>query len=583
MKLRLLSSIAALLAACAGTGAVAQTSVYDLPEKLTDSNGVDLPGGRLIITFPLIHFGDHARMKADYYARYPEAQVSVPSAKWAFDFVARPATGSSDSELPTFWTPLGQAAYYTLSTWETVMPDGRAFSKPAGGTFLTQFWSAHWQTPGRTSAGMYDNQGNKYDVGAWVQNVLASKVYFTDGEIWTIKRQKNQFASRLRNIVSNRGYMIQYEYQREAAPTVQAESAAWQTPVKMSGGLLSHHYCDTSGVALCSALATAGNSLTISHFANGYEIAHDSGFKKRLEAPTPATLLISTPGTNSQMSAAIWQSACDQIGHVGQVTKNGQTWTYSFDQCTEEERGMSWVLTRTDPKGKTITVRQSSSYTIPYSFTDELGRESGFAGGTDVGYAGFSYPEGNSISTAHDARNNPTASYTIGKNGAALTKISTYDQVCANLVICNRPKTTTDANGNTTTYTYDPVHGGTLTKTGPAVNGVAPQTRFEYAQRHAWLKNASGGYSQSATPIWVLVRERYCRTTAASGPGCAGGAADEVVTNYEYGPDSGPQTLVVRGIAVTADGQTRRTCYGYDKMDRKISETKPRADLASCS
>ncbi|HYD37528.1 MAG TPA: hypothetical protein VEA60_07935 [Allosphingosinicella sp.] len=37
----------ALFALCSAGGAAAQTSVYDLPQKLVDSNGVDLASGRL--------------------------------------------------------------------------------------------------------------------------------------------------------------------------------------------------------------------------------------------------------------------------------------------------------------------------------------------------------------------------------------------------------------------------------------------------------------------------------------------------------------------------------------------------------
>jgi YD repeat-containing protein len=114
------------------------------------------------------------------------------------------------------------------------------------------------------------------------------------------------------------------------------------------------------------------------------------------------------------------------------------------------------------------------------------------------------------------------------------------------------------------------------------VNGVTPQTRYEYAQRYAWLRDSSGGYSQAASPIWMQVRERFCRTTNPSGSGCTGGAADEVVTDYDYGPNSGPNNLLLRGVAVTADGQTRRSCFGYDQMGRIISETSPNANLTSC-
>ncbi len=66
------------------------------------------------------------------------------------------------------------------------------------------------------------------------------------------------------------------------------------------------------------------------------------------------------------------------------------------------------------------------------------------------------------------------------------------------------------------------------------------------------------------------------------GNACSGGSGDEVVTTYDYGPDSGPNNLFLRGVAVTADGVTLRTCYGYDANGHKTYETKPRAGLASC-
>ncbi len=57
-----------------------------------------------------------------------------------------------------------------------------------------------------------------------------------------------------------------------------------------------------------------------------------------------------------------------------------------------------------------------------------------------------------------------------------------------------------------------------------------------------------------------------------------------MLTTYDYGPETGPNILLLRGQAVTADGQTLRTCYAYDGRGRKISETSPNgtAGLAAC-
>lgn len=583
---RLLRSGLALFGICLGTGAFAQTSVYDLPEKLVDANGVDLPGGKFIISFPAIRFGDGVRLKLDYFARYPEPGNlnSLPNPGSSLDVVSRFGMSTGSEEIVTGWSHFGSYAYYRLATWETVMPDGRAYSKPAGGRFMTALHSSSYQTPGQYVLGLVDAQGNFLDGRpTYTANSMTSRDVYADGETWTIKSERNAFSTRRRHVVSNRGYIIQYEYEREAPPTAQSQVASWLRIVKISGGSLAHNYCDTSGVAICAAISAAGNSITLSHFAGGYEMAHASGFKKRLAAVSPYQLLVTSPGTNEQVQVTYGITPCDPFGSIAQVTKNSQTWNYAYEQCTEEERGISWVLTRTDPAGQTIKVRQSSSYSLPDSYTDELNRVSGFGGDPTVGFAGFSYPEGNVVGVGFDSRNNRTSNYIQGKNGGVVSTGATYDPVCANLKTCNRPKTSTDARGNTTTYTYDPVHGGVVTATGPAVGGVSPQTRYEYAQRYARLKNASGGHDPAATPIWMLVRERYCRTTQGSAAGCTGGAADEVVTEYDYGPDSGPNNLLVRGIAVMADGQTRRTCFAYDQMGRKISETKPRGTGLACS
>lgn len=153
----------------------------------------------------------------------------------------------------------------------------------------------------------------------------------------------------------------------------------------------------------------------------------------------------------------------------------------------------------------------------------------------------------------------------------------------ADAKLCDKPLTETDPNGNVTTYTYAQAHGGVLTETGPLVNGVRPQTRSSYTQRFAWTRNSAGAFVRSTTGVWLLTQKSTCISgpAAASGTGCAT-AGDEVITTYDYGPDSGPNNLLLRGMVVASGNQTLRTCYSYDNWGRKISETTPRAGLAVC-
>jgi hypothetical protein len=111
-----------------------------------------------------------------------------------------------------------------------------------------------------------------------------------------------------------------------------------------------------------------------------------------------------------------------------------------------------------------------------------------------------------------------------------------------------------------------------LAETGPAANGVTPQKRYSYVQRTARLADGS----DAGPPVWLLDRMSTC-LTGNPGPsdiGCAI-AGDEVVTTYDYGPDSGPNNLLLRSETMIAGGVTRRTCYGYDWQGNKISTTRP--------
>jgi hypothetical protein len=565
----------------------AQAAVFDLPEKFLDSNGVNISGGSLDVAIPLVGFGDQVRMRASYSQDYPLTHAVAP-----FDFIERGGffSGCGGGEYGGGWTPLGQTLYRCVSSLEIIMPNGWAYKRPAGGRFLVPIYSAHYTTPGRTLIGFYDDRGNQWKPGLTSTSSLETqRVTYADGEVWDIKYQKAFSDKRLRSVISNRGYIIQYEYERELSPTITSQLSSWKRPVKISGGSLAHNYCDTSGTSLCGAISNAGNSALVSYFTTGFEVTHTSGFKRRLEFPAAGELLVSAPGTNSQLLATYGPEDCVYLGQYNQdihiitgITKDGQSWNYSFDWCEVGDRGVVWRMKRTDPAGQAIFMEQDSYVSIPSWYKDENGLISYFGGTPELGYVSYQYPEGNDVSIGRDLRNNPASVAVYGKNGGTITKTATFDSVCANLITCNQPNTETDANGNTTTFIYDSVHGGLLTRTGPAVNGVTPQTRYEYAQRYAWLKNSSGGYSQGSSPIWVLVRERFCRTTSPSGSGCVGGTSDEVVTDYDYGPNTGPNNLLLRGVAVTADGQTRRTCYGYDQMGRKISETKPSALLTVC-
>lgn len=463
----------------------------------------------------------------------------------------------------------------TMSSWTGPYtyagPDGE----------VIQFGTALFPNPGCYKTGL---------PGPWC--ALATDITYADGTKWTFGYDS---ATQLRLVSSNRGVAIGVNITpvpgaritQVCAVNLAQSSASVTAPCPGGSRSVSYDYTCPAG-CLLTGFTDAGGQTT--SYAYG-----GTGFDYGLSA-------ITAPGNSSPDLTINYHG---QAGKVrSQVYANGATWTYDY-RYNDEAWEVTPVNDFTDVTGPDAT---SVRYTFlgaggskPSKVRDQNNREWNYVY-TWAGSAARSVieretdPEGNYTHYTYDNAT-PPASYglipqpteirTVAKPGSGLPDVSitaTYTSPCYNPRVCEKPLTKTDAKGNTTTYTYDATHGGVLTETGPAVGGVAPQKRYEYAQRYAWVQNATNtAYVQAATPVWLLTRERYCRTTAPSGAGCAGGASDEVVTDYDYGPNSGPNNLLLRGVAVTADGQTLRTCYGYDVHGRKISETKPAANLAVCS
>lgn len=271
---------------------------------------------------------------------------------------------------------------------------------------------------------------------------------------------------------------------------------------------------------------------------------------------------------------------------VSSVTIDSGVWTYSFFR-PQIPYNNTWEASGVDPNGYRMYARTDS-------FQNGVNYINNASFGQTIGTYTWNIPnrlstvkdqEGREFALLYDSRGNVIEKRQKAVPGSGLADVvqtAGYDAVCGNPVKCNKPNWTRDAMGNQTDYTYDPVHGGVLTETSPPDSrGFRPQKRYTYVQRYAWVKNASGGFVRESTPIWKLNSVSFCRDSAYTGSACAV-AGDEVVTQYEYGPDAGPNNLLLRGQVVIADGASRRTCYGYDVRGNKISETTPGAALTSC-
>lgn len=601
-----------------------------------DVNEVDMLSGTVRVSLPLLSIGDPARpLTLSMYVTSPAQEyrnVATVSCGFCYpaalgqhiamgltslvsltdddefgDIVVAGISGNTKAvKLPH---QSARFSFRTQSPFQSTVLDGSQLVANA-----PQTWDAGFSYTGRDGTqALIGTAKISGRFGVVNSHYLVSEVIYPDGERWTYRYNvvnypsSSEKISRVKSIVSSKGYGIQFSYAGNSLPDARAhvQRDAWMSVTKAVAYNKAQVACDETLLADCPAVNALPSFVQFTYDVNNgkVDIAVPGAGTTRLhfvreegygymELRTVENLNV--PGSARTM-AYYHNEYTEEFSHsVTSVTKAGATWHYHFSGSTAHFPPpltdlplppntyftggtlLDPLSQRTDVNGDLVTKRVThvsigghttrsvfNTYRRPTSVT---------------------YPEGNGVSISYDGRTNPTLVTETPKPGSALLSYSTragYPASCASLKTCNQPLWIRDANDNQTDYTYSTDHGGVLTATGPAVNGIRPQTRFTYAQRSAWVKNGAGSYVQSANPIWLLAQQSSCKTSASTGSGCTA-AGDEVITSYEYGPNIGPNNLFLRGIAVTADGQTLRTCYAYDERGNRISETKPRAALTSC-
>jgi RHS repeat-associated protein len=211
--------------------------------------------------------------------------------------------------------------------------------------------------------------------------------------------------------------------------------------------------------------------------------------------------------------------------------------------------------------------------------TDEAGKTSYYTFDAYQNLTEVTYPEGNKLQYTYDSRSNKVARTLVSKTPgtpASVSTTATFDAVCSNQLTCNQPSSTTDARGNTTDFTYDAAHGGVLTVTRPAptTGAVRPQTRYQYAQYQAYVKNSAGGIVASGVPTYLSTVTSTCRVSAS----CAG-TADEAKQTTDYGPQVSGTANNLLPVSVTTavgDGSVISTTTAtYDGNGWRLTEDGP--------
>jgi hypothetical protein len=441
-------------------------------------------------------------------------------------------------------------------------------------------------------------------------NQLLKKIEYADGRVVDFTYNQN---AQLKTIISRSGFGIILDY---------TEFGSIST---VCGFNLSTTYADVNSTCAASALKVSyGYSLAANNIYVLSSVTDVSGnvttYSYGVGYPRKPQLLqcIKPPGYSVCQIENFYGPQGSEIGTPNvaltkvdqvrkQMTATGDVWLYRYEPALRggaDDPIDPAIFPRpiidsyafmTDPQGRETTLRYLTGY-IDQTIGPEGTHKYGFNGTRPVSVV---YPGGNKDSYSYTdtllfmgRRSQPYAP-------SAQSEISTLrvyppqsypnpngtdtQIACVNASpkLCDKPLYAIDERGSQTDYTYDPAHGGVLTETLPAVNGIRPQTRYSYVQRYAWIKDAAGGFVRAATPIWVQARKSICRTSAAVGDGCAA-AGDEIVTTYDYGSDAGPNNLLLRGMVETAGGVSLRTCFGYDAQGNRVSETSPRAGLGVC-
>ncbi len=411
-----------------------------------------------------------------------------------------------------------------------------------------------------------------------------------DGEVITpTYTMSGSNVTGLLSVNSTLGWMLKYESGKVTAIN---SSVTYCSPTAST--------CSVPSSDPTVSISTSGATTTWSRNGVTYLTATVSGNTATYTTPLGAAKTVTTSG-----------------GKVSSVTMGGSTWTYSYS---------------TDGSGNTTTTvtepitSLTHSLTVSYDHkvlakTDDAGRKTSYIYDSTGRLAQVVDPDGSNITggftgTSYDSTGRVTATYVVPKGGAtngainpgaAIMTTTQYGATCdfsglTNIKYCNKPTSTTDANGITATFTYDANSGNVATVTLPAVNGVQAQTRYTYTAQTPHSYNASGSFVAQPV-VYRLTTTSRCKSSNWTGSACGNGTTDERKTTVTYnntnvlpystttsvGDGSLPQTTTVaqysdNGDVMVSQGLKQNasdeTYFFYDVLRRQIGSVGVDPDSA---
>lgn len=440
--------------------------------------------------------------------------------------------------------------------------------------------------------------------------------------VWDIVSKQTPYGAipylRILNVSNSAGYAIKYEYASDDVNNGDIISG-WSTLKRITGFNRAIENCPETALHCNFINNWPSTSLTwsMTHQYVGYELEVANAQGETASYKTdPVFRVVGFRPTTSSAEQYTWkycqavqasQAPPEYRPYFGEpcmissqggtkvindgvkwATREGRQWNYK-PQLTIGGCGCYYYNLSSDPSGRTMSISAFTNSAEPevLVFTDNRRGKSYSFAQSDTNPLLIEGVSGEaSTSYKYDSRNNVVElrrTALAGSGDSDLIVQASYPPTCSNPVTCNKPLAVVDANGNTSTADYDQVHGMPTLLSWPATAGVTKQRRISYVRRSAVYFQNDGNIRASSEGVWLPARESECRTSNWTGSTCAAGSMDEVVTEYDYGPSESISNLLLRGIVVSASGQSRRTCFTYDRMGNRISETKPRAGLSVCS
>lgn len=441
-----------------------------------------------------------------------------------------------------------------------------------------------------------------------METYIYKPVTFTSGSFCT---QTNRW-QRLGGVANSNGLGLKFEYSSDTIQSsyctsgdTTADLNNWAQRTRVVAFNKATDDCDVSADK-CPNISPSRPSLTFAKTlgaAGAYTMAITDNLNRvtTLSYTSVASVGIRLTGVRRPAAAADNMTIdYDASGRVSRVVNDGVTTSYNYvlsdpvpgiGCCYNYDKLTTTVtlpaggtrvfvtrlsLTRDDVSGYTTGPRER-----PISDTDALNRKTSYSYDANGRLTDVAAPEGNVSRYVYDARSNVIEQRTIAKSNTGLADIVTtadFDVVCSFPVKCNRPNWTRDATGAQTDFSYDPTTGQTQSVTAPAgLSGIRPQTRYNYASRQAYFKNAGGSIVASGQTMSLLVGTSTCRTASS----CLG-TADEVTTAISYGPQADGTANNLWPVSITAGGVglIATSTFTYDFVGNRLSVDGPLAGTA---